>query len=85
MVAHGFRASFKAWAREHDWADHLSELALAHTDPNEVRAAYARDDLLEKRRPMMEAWADQAVAPDQAAGQGQRQRDLRPLELRRVR
>lgn len=55
---HGFRSTFKEWARAHNWADHLSEAALAHQDPNEVRAAYARSDLLEKRRPMMQAWAD---------------------------
>lgn len=59
---HGFRSTFKEWAREHDGDDHLSELALAHQDPNEVRAAYARLDLLDKRRPMMEGWADYVTA-----------------------
>ncbi len=54
---HGFRSTFKEWARAQGWADHLSEAALAHQDPNEVRAAYARSDLLEERRPMMAAWA----------------------------
>jgi integrase len=54
---HGFRSTFKEWARAHGWADHLSEAALSHVDPNEVRAAYARSDLLEERRPMMLAWA----------------------------
>ncbi len=55
---HGFRSTFKEWARAHGWADHLSEAALAHQDANEVRAAYARSDLLEERRPMMACWAD---------------------------
>ena len=54
---HGFRSTFKEWARAHGWAEHLSEAALAHKDQNEVRAAYARADLLEERRPMMQAWA----------------------------
>jgi len=54
---HGFRTSFKAWSLANGWADHLSEAALAHADPNEVRAAYARENLLEERRPMMLAWA----------------------------
>lgn len=54
---HGFRSSFKDWSRSAGWADYLSEAALAHVDPNEVRAAYARSDLLEERRPMMQAWA----------------------------
>lgn len=54
---HGFRSTFKEWSRAHGWADHLSEAALGHADPNEVRAAYARSDLLEERRPMMADWA----------------------------
>lgn len=54
---HGFRSTFKDWSRKAGFADHLSEDALAHLDPNEVRAAYAREDFLEERRPMMAAWA----------------------------
>lgn len=56
-VPHGFRSTFKEWSRHAGYADHLSEQALAHLDPNEVRAAYARHDMLEVRRPMMVAWA----------------------------
>jgi len=58
VVPHGFRASFKAWSLSQGWGDHLSEKALAHTDKDKVRAAYAREPLTEERRPMMEAWAD---------------------------
>lgn len=58
VVPHGFRSSFKAWTLANGWADHLSELALAHADANKVRAAYARDPLVEERRAMMQAWAD---------------------------
>lgn len=58
IVPHGFRSTFKAWSLANGWADHLSELALAHADTNKVRAAYARDPLIEERRPMMQAWAD---------------------------
>lgn len=54
---HGFRSTFKDWARKARWDDDLSEDALAHLDQNAVRAAYAREDLLEERRPMMQAWA----------------------------
>ena len=55
---HGFRTSFKGWAREHDVDELLSEFALAHVEGSATVAAYARDDLLEKRRPVMQAWAD---------------------------
>ena len=58
IVPHGFRASFKAWSLANGWPDHLSEKALAHTDMNKVRAAYAREQLVEERRTMMEAWAN---------------------------
>ena len=57
-VTHGFRSSFKGWAREHDVDELLSEFALAHVEGSATVAAYARDDLLEKRRPVMQAWAD---------------------------
>jgi integrase len=56
VVPHGFRASFKGWSLAAGFPDPLSELALAHTDKDKVRAAYAREDMLEQRRPMMEAW-----------------------------
>ncbi len=55
-VVHGFRSSLKEWSLEHGYPDHLSEKALAHSDKDKVRAAYARSDLLEQRKPMMDAW-----------------------------
>ncbi len=33
-------------------------MALAHTIGDKVEAAYRRGDLFEKRRKMMDAWAD---------------------------
>lgn len=56
IVPHGFRSSFKGWALAAGYPDGLSELALAHADKDKVRAAYAREDMLEQRRPMMDAW-----------------------------
>ena len=53
---HGFRSSFKDWAREHGVDETLSEFALAHVEGSATVAAYARDDLLEMRRPVMERW-----------------------------
>ncbi|MDP9154406.1 MAG: tyrosine-type recombinase/integrase [Pseudomonadota bacterium] len=57
-TAHGFRSSFRDWASEHGYARDLAERALSHTVSNKVEAAYHRTDLLEQRRPMMQAWAD---------------------------
>ncbi|MBU9268755.1 tyrosine-type recombinase/integrase [Burkholderia gladioli] len=56
-TAHGFRSSFRDWASEQGYSRDLAERALAHTVANKVEAAYHRTDLLEQRRPLMEAWA----------------------------
>lgn len=56
-VPHGFRSSFKDWARECTaYADEVSELALAHVNSDATRAAYARSELIDKRRAMMADW-----------------------------
>ena len=55
-TAHGFRSSFKDWARHEGVDELLSEFALAHVEGSRTVAAYARDDLLERRRPVMQAW-----------------------------
>ncbi len=57
-TAHGFRSTFRDWCSEHGYSRDLAERALAHTVKNKVEAAYHRTDLLEQRRPMMQAWAD---------------------------
>lgn len=57
-TAHGFRSSFRDWCSEHCYSRDLAERALTHTVRNKVEAAYHRTDLLEKRRPLMQAWAD---------------------------
>ena len=57
-LGHGFRSSFKDWARHHDVDELLSEFALAHVEGSATVVAYARDDLLEKCRPVMQRWAD---------------------------
>ena len=57
-VTHGFRSSFRDWASEQTHTAHaVMEAALAHTIRNKAEAAYARSDLFEKRRALMEAWA----------------------------
>lgn len=54
-TTHGLRSSFADWAAANGYAEDLIEKALAHTMPK-IQRAYRRDDLLEARRPMMEAW-----------------------------
>ena len=58
-VPHGFRSSFRDWAAERTDAPHaVMEAALAHAVRNQVEAAYARSDLFERRRVLMEQWAE---------------------------
>ena len=61
-TVHGFRATFKTWATELKYDDILSEIALAHSLGPQEKRAYIRTDMINLRRPMMEAWADQCIS-----------------------
>lgn len=56
---HGFRKTFSTWANETGTAHHdVIEAALAHRDPDEIRRTYNLAAHFEKRRALMQAWAD---------------------------
>ncbi len=58
-TVHGFRSTFRDWAAERTGFSHeVCEMALAHTIGNAAEAAYRRGDLFDKRRKLMEAWAE---------------------------
>lgn len=55
---HGFRTSFRTWAQERtNFPREVAEAALAHLSGDAVERAYARSDVFQKRRKMMDAWA----------------------------
>ncbi|MEQ1724412.1 MAG: integrase arm-type DNA-binding domain-containing protein [Sphingopyxis sp.] len=57
-VPHGFRSSFRDWAGEQtNFPREVCEFALAHVIKDKAEAAYARSDLYEKRRKLMDTWA----------------------------
>lgn len=61
-VPHGFRSSFRDWSGEvSSFPRDVCEMALAHAIENKVEAAYRRGDLFEKRRQLMEAWANHCL------------------------
>ena len=60
-TVHGFRSSFRDWCGETGVPREVAEACLAHTIRNQAEAAYARSDLLERRREVMEAWAEYCV------------------------
>ena len=57
-VPHGFRTSFRTWASEQtNIPREVCEFALSHVVGNSVEQAYQRSDLFEKRRKLMDRWA----------------------------
>ncbi len=59
LTTHGFRATFRTWAAERSqFPREVVESALAHVIGNKVEAAYQRGDLFDKRRRLMDAWAE---------------------------
>jgi integrase len=64
LTAHGFRSSFRDWCGEStNHPREVAEAALAHTIADKAEAAYARGDLMEKRRRLMEDWAGFCARP----------------------
>lgn len=59
LTTHGFRSSFRDWVGEAtNFPREVAELSLAHRVGNSAERAYRRGDALEKRRALMESWAD---------------------------
>ena len=64
FTVHGMRASFRMWAADQGVPFEVAEQALAHTTGNAVVQAYQRSSMLERRRPIMLAWADYVTGSD---------------------
>ena len=81
LTVHGFRSTFRDWAAEMtNFPREVAEMALAHVVKDQTEAAYRRGDLFEKRRKLMQAWAEQCnrksaakVTPISAARQAGQQ------------
>jgi integrase len=58
-VPHGFRSTFRDWAAEQtSYSDEIRKAASGHTVGDSVHQAYQRTDLLDKRRRLMNDWAE---------------------------
>jgi integrase len=67
ITAHGFRSTFRDWAAERtNYPREVAEMALAHAIGDKVEAAYRRGDLFEKRRRLMQDWANYCYSPKPA-------------------
>lgn len=63
-VPHGFRSTFRDWAAEQtNYPDEIRKAASGHATGDAVKEAYQRSDLLEKRRRLMNEWADYCDRP----------------------
>jgi integrase len=62
-TTHGFRSAFRSWAGDRGYPRDVLEKALAHKEKDETVEAYLRTDFLERRRPIMVAWAEYVTKP----------------------
>ena len=58
VTVHGFRSSARSWMADTGVPFELAEACLAHTVGNAVVQAYQRSSMLERRRPVLQSWAD---------------------------
>src|SRR5262249_12393256 len=64
VTLHGFRSTARTWAAERTkFPREVAEVALAHAVGSKVEAAYQRGALLDKRRGLMNAWAEFCAKP----------------------
>jgi len=62
-TVHGTRSTFRTWGQNETQFSHDAlEFCLAHVEGSAAVQAYARGDMLEKRRQIMNAWTDYLTA-----------------------
>lgn len=67
VTVHGFRSTFRDWASEvANVPREVAEKSLAHSVGSDVERAYARSDLLDKRRDLMMRWSSFVVSGGQS-------------------
>jgi integrase len=68
---HGFRSSFRDWCGNRtNYPRDVAEAALDHKLPSATEVAYRRGDALEKRRRLMEQWAQFLSSEPAARAEG---------------
>jgi integrase len=68
LTVHGFRSSFRDWAGDStNFPNDIIEHALAHAVKSKTEAAYRRGSALQKRRALMESWAQFCESPQHGA------------------
>jgi integrase len=68
ITLHGMRSAFRDWAGEStSYPREVIEMALAHRLGDKAEQAYARGDLFQKRRRLMDDWGHFCSSPEPAA------------------
>lgn len=67
ITRHGFRSTFRDWASERTHCPReICEMVLAHDERSQTEGAYSRSDFFDKRRELMQAWAQFITTPPAA-------------------
>jgi integrase len=56
ITLHGMRATFATWAEDNGFAEKVIDLALAHKERDQVKAAYLRSEMHKPRKKLLDAW-----------------------------
>jgi len=58
VTPHGFRSTLTDWCRANEYSKDFIDAQVGHIQHGKVAQAYARDQLVNQRRPMMERWGE---------------------------
>ena len=61
VTLHGMRSTFATWSEDSGFAEKVIDLALAHKERDQVKAAYLRSEMHEPRRKLLDAWGEFAT------------------------
>ena len=65
VTIHGFRTSFRTWCSDVAHVEfEIAEACLSHRVGSAVSRAYARSDMLDRKRPIMESWSRYVTGDD---------------------
>lgn len=67
LTLHGWRSTFSTWAYESAYDGLVIEVQLSHVDGNAVRAAYNGAQYMDRRRQLLQDWADMLDAKREGA------------------
>jgi integrase len=77
ITTHGFRSSFRTWCQMYRRDREVVEIAMGHRFHGAVESRYARGDLLNERRELLNEWASYCLGQDTIEDEDQKVVQLR--------